>query len=172
MIFSCSLRPESHSVVLARELAGELERVGKEVDLVDLREVELPFCDADECYRDSNVVRVRAMIEEAASVTFATPIYNYEVGGATRNLVAVCGNTWKEKIVGFLCAAGGRNSYMSVMGLVNSMMLDFRCLVVPRFVYATRQAFRDGRLVDDVVQERVEELAGELNRLTTALNGV
>ena len=141
------------------------------MSVVDLREVALPFCDADECYRDPNVVRVRELIEEAASVTFSTPVYNFEVGGATRNLVAVCGNTWKEKVVGFLCAAGGRNSYMSVMGLANSMMLDFRCLVVPRFVYATRQAFHDGKLVDDGVQERVGELAGELDRLSTALNG-
>ncbi len=53
-------------------------------------------------------------------------------------------------------------SYMSHMGLANSLMLDFRCVVVPRFVYATGDAFRDGRLVDEGVQSRMAELGGSL----------
>jgi FMN reductase len=38
-----------------------------------------------------------------------------------------------NKVVGFLCAAGGKSSYMSVMRLANSLMLDFRCLIIPHF---------------------------------------
>jgi FMN reductase len=66
----------------------------------------------------------------------ATPIYNYEVGGATRNLIALGGSAFRDKVVG-VCAAGGQRPYMSVMALANSLMLDFRSVIVPRFVYAT-----------------------------------
>jgi FMN reductase len=30
---------------------------------------------------------------------------------------------------------------MSIMGLANSLMLDFRCLIIPRFVYAKGDDF-------------------------------
>ena len=135
----------------------------------DLREIELPFCDDGDCYSDPNVIALRKRIDAAATVTLATPIYNYEVGGATRNLIAVTGKTWTEKVIGFLCAAGGAGSYMSVMGMVGSMMLDFRCVVVPRFVYAQRRSFTDGRIDDDAVRERIESLGSELVRFHAAL---
>jgi FMN reductase len=53
-------------------------------------------------------------------------------------------------------------SYMAHTGLANSLMLDFRCVIVPRFVYATGEAFRDGKLVDEGVQARMAELGGTL----------
>ena len=169
LVISCSLREKSHSRLLAHELVARLRDLDREVREIDLGEVALPFCDDGDCYKHPNVLEVRAAITEAASVTVATPIYNFEVGGATRNLVAVTGNTWRDKIVGFLCAAGGGAAYMAVMSLANSLMLDFRCLVVPRFVYATRASFENGCLEDERVSGRVTELAGELERLSTAL---
>ena len=36
------------------------------------------------------------------------------------------------------------SSYMSVMAYANSLMLDFRCVIIPRFVYATGSAFAEG----------------------------
>jgi len=53
-------------------------------------------------------------------------------------------------------------SYMAHMGLASSLMLDFRCVIVPRFVYATGDAFRDGKLADEGVQSHLAELSGSL----------
>ena len=72
--------------------------------------------------------------------------------------------------VGFLCAAGGKGSYMSIMSLANSLMLDFRCLVLPRFVYSVGEDFGEGEVTDPKVKERVMELAKELDRICVALN--
>ena len=76
-------------------------------------------------------------------------------------------------VVGFLCSAGGRASYMSVMAMANSLMLDFRCVIVPRFVYATGDDFSADRteamaISSDEVTERLDELAAEVVRLATA----
>jgi len=60
---------------------------------------------------------------------------------------------------------------MSVMAFANSLMLDFRSVIVPRFAYATGDAFNDGRLIDSKVQNRVEQVAAELVRFTKALRG-
>jgi FMN reductase len=47
---------------------------------------------------------------------------------------------------------------MSIMNLANSLMLDFRSLIIPRFVYADGKAFNEGAIVDAEIQKRVEEL--------------
>jgi FMN reductase len=59
---------------------------------------------------------------------------------------------------------------MSVMSLANSLMLDFRCLIIPRFVYFTGEAFEEGKVTDQKVEGRVSELAKELYHICTALN--
>jgi FMN reductase len=105
------------------------------------------------------------MIEEAGALLVATPIYNYDANAAVKNLVELTGGAWADKPVGFLCAAGGMGSYMSIMALANSLMLDFRSIIVPRFVYATEEAFAGGAIADPEVGARVAELARATARL-------
>jgi FMN reductase len=171
LIISCSLSPKSRSAVLAEALRDAAASLGDDATLIDLRRTPLPFCDAGECYADENVGRLKAAIAAADAVAIATPIYNYETGGGTRNLIALTGDSWKGKVVGFLCAAGGQGSYMAVMSLANSLMLDFRCHIVPRFVYATEADFdkATNALTSEEIGGRVKELAGELHRVGTAL---
>ena len=169
LIVSCSLSPGSRSALLAEHLREAVARLGDEVELVDLRQVELPLCDAGPCYADPTAVRLKQAVSQAAAVTIATPIYNFETGGATRNLIALTGDAWTEKVVGFVCAAGGQGSYMAIMSLANSLMLDFRAVIVPRFVYATGAAFEKDELIDDQVRERIGQLATELHRFGSAL---
>ena len=66
----------------------------------------------------------------------------------TKNMIELTGSAWEDKIVGFLCAAGGHTSYMSVMSYANSLMLDFRCVIIPRFAFATSDAFDGERITD------------------------
>jgi FMN reductase len=169
VVFSCSLSPVSRSAVLAGLLGKELEKLGDQVELVDLRELELPFCDAGKCYEHPNVQKVQAILAGADAVVIATPIYNFETGGATRNLIALTGKAWTAKVVGFACAAGGQGSYMAVMSLANSLMLDFRCFVIPRFLYAHGGDFDGSQLTNPDVSRRISELAAELKRVAGAL---
>ena len=170
LIISCSLSPESHSAILAQSLSDEITGLGDEIQMIDLRTLELPFCDGGACYTHPNVQSLQAAIKEASAISIATPIYNFETGGGTRNVIALGGDAFTGKVIGFLCAAGGDNSYMAVMSLANSLMLDFRCIVVPRFVYASGAAFTNGRLSEPKIEGRVTELARELHRMASALS--
>ncbi len=171
LIISCSLSSKSRSAVVAKQLARDIAGHGDDVELLDLREIELPFCDAGACYAHPNVAKLKEAIGSAGAVTIAAPIYNYGVGGATRNLIALTGDVWTEKVVGFVCAAGGDGSYMAIMNLANSLMLDFRSFVIPRFVYVTGRDFNEDstELVDADALGRVKKLAAELNRVGSAL---
>jgi FMN reductase len=70
-----------------------------------------------------------------------------------------------------MCTGGGNNSYMAVMSFANSLMLNFRCIIVPRFVYATNNSFdRDKIKITDLkIIRRVEELSDRIVSLGKAL---
>ena len=170
LIISSSLNPKSRSRLLALIAFNELKNLGVSVEWLDLADHPIPLCDGDEAYNDSNVKELRDKIQNSKGVLFAVPIYNYDVNAAAKNLIELTGDAWRNKIVGFLCAAGGKQSYMSVMNLANSLMLDFRCLIIPRFVYSVSEDFEVDDMTDSKVKARVNELAKEFERICMALN--
>ena len=129
------------------------------------------MCDADACYADPGAQKLSQAINAADGIMVAAPIYNYDVSAAAKNMIELTGSAWEDKVVGFLCAAGGASSYMSVMAYANSLMLDFRTVIIPRFVYATGDSFDDDALTDAKVGKRIEQVAEDLVRFTTALRG-
>ena len=58
---------------------------------------------------------------------------------------------------------------MSVMSLANSLMIDFRCYIIPKFVYATKHDFDGKKISNEEIKERLKELSDELIRITNAL---
>ena len=58
---------------------------------------------------------------------------------------------------------------MSIMALANSLMLDFRCVIVPRFVYATGRDFAGDCITGPQIAERTAGLAATLARLAGRL---
>jgi NAD(P)H-dependent FMN reductase len=141
LIISASLRTASLSRSMAEALAAAYAKLGASHQVIDLREFVLPLCDGEAAYDHPHVETLSKMIEAARVIIVATPIYNYDANAVAKNLVELTGSSWENKTVGFLCAAGGHSSYMSIMGLANSLMLDFRCLIIPRFVYAKSDDF-------------------------------
>ena len=141
LIISASLRTASLSRVMAETLRAAYAKLGVTHQLVDLREYVLPLCDGEAAYEHPHVTTLSAMIQNARVIIVATPIYNYAANATAKNLIELTGSAWENKTVGFLCAAGGATSYMSIMSLANSLMLDFRCLIIPRFVYAKGEDF-------------------------------
>ncbi len=141
------------------------------MEWIDISELELPLCDADKCYLSPAAQNLKKAVDGADGIIIAAPVYNYDVSAAAKNMIELTGSAWEDKIVGFLCAAGGMSSYMSVMAYANSLMLDFRTIIIPRFVYATGNSFDGDKLTDPKVETRVRQVADELMRFTSALRG-
>ena len=159
VIISASLRGASLSRIMAEALRDSYAKLGATHALVDLREFVLPLCDAESAYDHAHVTTLSALIEAARVIIVATPIYNYDANAAAKNLIELTGSAWEDKVVGFLCAAGGSSSYMSIMGLANSLMLDFRCLIIPRFVYARGDDFTEKQKPTADLSRRIAQLA-------------
>jgi FMN reductase len=171
LVVSTSGNPDSNSRRMGQAAFRYLEKEKVDCAWIDLRDLDLPLCDADKCYALPGTGKLNAAIAAADAILVATPVYNYDVSATAKNMVELTGSSWENKIVGFLCAAGGMNSYMSVMSFANSLMLDFRCVIIPRFVYATGRDFDDDKLKDEKVSQRIDEVAAELIRFGEALRG-
>ena len=150
-------------------MAKYLESSLDNVEFFDLQDNPLPMCDGDKCYDLPEVLEFREKVKNADGIIMATPVYNFNVSSGAKNIVELGGRMLYDKIFGFMCAAGGRNGYMSVMSLANSLMLDFRCSIIPKFVYATKHDFDDGKISNSDIKERIEELGAELIRVSKAL---
>ena len=176
-VISCSLHPLSRSYLLAKQAVQNFEEEGVDARLYDLREYDLDFCGRPEARDNPSVAELRSAVRDASAVVVAVPIYNFYVNAAAKNLIELTGKEWIYKLVGFLCAAGGQASYMSVMNIANSLMLDFRCLIVPRFVYATSGAFGNVRtedmfIADDDILGRLKEFSDMTLTLARAFDPV
>ena len=173
-VVSGSLNPRSQSRALAEHFSEVSSQHGTNVDLIDLRQHPLPFHDGTSDCKTSEVLELTERIRLADAIVVATPIYVYGVNAAVKNFVDLTGHAWTDKAVGFLCSAGGSFSYMSILSIANSLMLDFRCLVLPRFVYATSDDFVTNKISSTIkiknpdVLQRVEELAQRLPKLSLA----
>jgi FMN reductase len=108
-------------------MAKYLESSLDNVEFFDLQDNPLPMCDGDKCYDLPEVLEFREKVKNADGIVMAIPVYNFNVSSGAKNVVELGGRMLYDKIFGFMCAGGGKNGYMSVMSLANSLMLDFRC---------------------------------------------
>lgn len=170
LVISCSLNPGSRSRILARIAQEHLAAKPGGSEFIDLQTYELPMCDGGAAYSHPNVAPLNAKIQQARGIILTAAIYNYDVNAAAKNLIELTGRAWADKVLGFICAAGGQGSYMSVMPFANSLMLDYRCLVIPRFVYAPPAEITDKTFGDVAIHSRIEALASEICRVCDALS--
>ncbi len=169
VVLSCSLNPHSKSRRLAERAMIRLGGSETDVLYIDLAQYPLPPCDGGTAYTDPAAIELKETLKNAWAVVLAFPIYNYAAGSALKNMMELTGDAWTGKTVGMMCAAGGKGSYMAPMTVANSLMLDFRCIMVPRFVFATGEDFEGDGAPSEELASRVDELADELLRIGTAL---
>jgi len=56
------------------------------------------------------------------------------------------------------------------MPTINSMMLDFRCIVLPRFLYVTSSQFNEDKTISDPdILDRIDRFGNEIATLTKKL---
>ena len=59
-----------------------------------------------------------------------------------------------------MVAASGKQSFLAPLGIINTLMVDFRAIVTPRYVYSSADDFDDSG-VSRPVKERLELLVEE-----------
>jgi FMN reductase len=134
-----------------------LQSKGVQTTFLNMRDITIPFCDAGSAYGAPDLPKLKKAAQACTHAIFAVPIYNYDVNSVAKNVIELAGRDFSHKTLGFICSAGGQGSYMSIMPFANSMMLDFRCWIVPRFVYSTDDDW-DNEQIKPHLSDRIDEL--------------
>lgn len=164
-VIGTSLNPESKSQLLADQFKTLLDDQSIANSRVDLRTMDLPFAGSPEGWESADAQRIKAEVERASHVIFALPIYCYDVNAAAKNVIELIGRSFNKKVVAFMCTAGGESSYMSVMGFANHLMLDFRSVIVPRFLYVPPGAWSEEGTLSLEIQERMAGLLNDMREI-------
>jgi FMN reductase len=170
-----SLRESSRSrAALAVALEGAAA-AGAAVELLDLRELELPMYSPD--LEADPPVSVRRLIDasyEADGMVWSSPMYNGSVSGSFKNAI-----DWlhmlgtreppylHDEVIGLISAAGGTQG----LQVVNTMEFSVRSLrgwAVPYVVsvpQATRVFAESGAVQDELVEQQLRLLGEEVVRV-------
>jgi len=135
LVVSSALKPGSKTLTAARIVQWRLETDGFTVDLADLAATPLrPWCDVDASLESENVRTMVRRIKRAALVAICFPVSERYSHFAVENFVKVTSEGWKQKVVTFVANADGDYSSRATMPMVNSLIVDHQCLIVPQFL--------------------------------------
>jgi FMN reductase len=171
-----SLRPDSYSQIALNVAAQKLAALGAEVEILDLRQMQLPFCDGGTEYPNHpDVKRLQDAVSSADGLILVSPEYHGSISGVLKNTLDLMSfDQLSGKVAGFISILGGQ---------VNSNALnDLR--VILRWVHAWAipeqvaigqawQAFTpDGKISDEKLSKRLDQFALSLVENTRKLRGV
>jgi NAD(P)H-dependent FMN reductase len=169
LVITTSLNPKSKSRVVAQKALLHLQSKQVDIDWIDLQDHKLPFCDGQSSSKTPVVKTLISQIEKADGILLTAPVYNFDLNAASKNLLELTGNAWMNKVVGIAVSAGGMRSGMSPLGMMNSLMLDFHCIMIPRYVYVSPNDFTPDNELEESSLARLYDLNTELIRISSAL---
>lgn len=171
-----SLRAESYSQRALILAAERVKALGAEVEVLDLRAMNLPFCDGGDDYTAyPDVARLRETVKAADGLILATPEYHGSVSGVLKNALDLMSfDELSNKVTGLISVLGGQSN----SNALNDLRVIMRWVhgwVIPEQV-AIGQAWKafdaEGNLTDDKLAERLDGFAKSLVESTQKLRGV
>ncbi|MBF2009542.1 MAG: NAD(P)H-dependent oxidoreductase [Chlorogloeopsis fritschii C42_A2020_084] len=171
-----SLRYGSYSQMALRLAAQRVEALGAEVEILDLREMQLPFCTGGQEYPDyPDVQRLQDAVSSADGLILATPEYHGSVSGVLKNALDLMSfDQLSDKVVGLISVLGGQSNSNALNDL-RVIMRWVHAWVIPEQI-AVGQAWNafnsEGKLLDDKLSQRFDQFAQSLVDNTRKLRGV
>ncbi len=171
-----SLRPNSSSYQALAVAIQRVQALGADAQMLDLRQMQLPFCNGDKEYPDyPDVIRLREAVQEADSLILATPEYHGSVSGVLKNALDLMSfDQLSGKVTGLISVLGGQSN----SNALNDLRVIMRWVhgwVIPEQVAIGQswKAFdKDGKLLDENISQRFDQFAESLVENTRKLRGV
>lgn len=171
-----SIRPNSHSQMALNLAAQRLEALGAEVEILDLRTMQLPFCNGEDEYPGyPDVERLRHALKQADGLILATPEYHGSVSGVLKNALDLMDFEQLDgKVTGLISVLGGQPNSNALNDL-RIIMRWVHAWVIPEHI-AIGQAWKafgpDGKILDEKLSQRFDQFAQSLVENTRKLTGV
>ena len=170
-----SLRTDSYSALALQEAIKRVEDLGAEAEILDLREMTLPFCDGGSEYPDyADVEVLRDKVKTADGLILATPEYHGSVSGVLKNALDLMSfEHLSGKVAGLISVLGGQSN----SNALNDLRIIVRWVhgwVIPEQI-AVGQAWQafdsEGKIKDEKLSQRFDGFAKSLVDNSAKLKG-
>jgi len=150
VIVQGSLSKDSKTAIVVAETERVLKSRNIDFETLDLRSLELQFCDG-RSLADYNADMQKAyrILESADAFIFGMPVYCWSMSGVVKNLIDITAGALENKVAGILCNAGGNRSFMSSADLINVLYYESGVMTVHPIVYTSYEDFKNGKLVNE-----------------------
>lgn len=171
-----SLRPDSTSYQALAVAIQRVEALGATAQIIDLRQMHLPFCTGGDDYPGyPDVMRLRETVQEADGLILATPEYHGGVSGVLKNALDLMSfDQLSGKVTGLISVLGGPSN----SNALNDLRLIMRWVhgwVIPEQI-AIGQSWKafgeNGKLLDEKLSQRFDQFAESLVEHSRKLRGV
>lgn len=143
-----------------------------EVELLDLRDYDVQFCDGrNPSTYNEDTKKVIDIVSSADFYIIGTPIFNGSITGPLKNLIDLINpKDFRNKVMGFIATGGTYQHYLVIENQLKPIAGFLRAFVAPGYVYANNDHFnQQNELVDQEVLQRVSALAEEVVFMQKAL---
>ena len=170
-----SLRPNSSSYKALAVAMQRVQALGADTQVLDLREMQLPFCHGGDDYADyPDVIKLRETVAQADGLILSTPEYHGSVSGVLKNALDLMSfDQLSDKVTGLISVLGGQSN----SNALNDLRVIMRWVhgwVIPEQI-AIGQSWKafseDGKLLDEKLSQRFDQFAQSLVENTRKLRG-
>ena len=146
------------------------------MEVLDLRLLQLPFCNGEDEYPDyPDVKRLQQTVKQADGLILATPEYHGSVSGVLKNALDLMSFEQLDgKVTGLISVLGGQPN----SNALNDLRIIMRWVhgwVIPEQI-AIGQAWKafnpEGKLLDEKLSQRFDSFAESLVENTRKIRGI
>ncbi len=163
-----SLNPDSKTSILINETAQQLKTRGADSQVLDLRDLEMQFCDGRTLKEyNSDMQSAYSLMESAKAYVFGMPVYCYSVSGVLKNFIDITSGAMESrpKYAGILCNMGGASSFMACADLEKILSFESHVMTVQPIPFAVYSDFDSGQLTSGKVRSKIQAMVDRLLEL-------
>ena len=161
-----SLRKNSHTEIVVTETAKELDARKISYEIIDLKKIDLQFCDGRKIEEyNQDMQKAYKQIESAKAIIFGMPVYCWSISGVLKNFFDIISAATQDKVAGILCNAGSKMSYLASADLMKVLSYEASVTTVQPIVKTSSEHFKDGVLVDEKAKSKISAMLDELCKL-------
>lgn len=158
-----SMKPDSRTAVAVAEVALQLAERKIDHEIIDLRTIEMPFCDGRDLQKyPQPVLDAYARLEKANGYVVGMPVYQYSIAGPLKNFLDIALDAMQGKVTGIVCNSGGARSYLAAADLMKCLSFEGDVTTVQPIVHTTKEDFRDGKLTNVDLRPRMGRMLDAL----------
>lgn len=158
-----SLRQNSRTSVVITRIFEELKKITSNVEIVDLRGLELQFCDGRSLSEYNDDMRqADKTFSEADGFVIGMPVYQYSISGPLKNFLDIADGGMENKVTGIVCVSGSIRSYLAAADLQKVLSFEINCTTVQPIVHVIGSDLEGRRIVNPDIEKKIDGMIEEL----------